>query len=178
MPMIDVTYTTGALDDHARDRLTERLTSALLRAEGAPETPLTRALTWIFLHELPPGSVAYAGATPARPLYRVMITVPAGTFLHGPGPIGSEARESLIREATEIVLEAGGSESSPHEAARVYCIVTEVADGYWGGMGRPFHVRDIAALANEQLPQTPLAGEARPVLEEVANEVTGALAGN
>ena len=36
MPMIDLTFVRGSLDDQSLDRLTDELVSALLRAERAP----------------------------------------------------------------------------------------------------------------------------------------------
>jgi phenylpyruvate tautomerase PptA (4-oxalocrotonate tautomerase family) len=57
-------------------------------------------------------------------------------------------------EATELVLAAEGSPNTPENAARVWVQIYELADGFWGGAGQIFRMKDIAALAK--------AGEAVP----------------
>jgi hypothetical protein len=42
MPMIDVTFVRGSVDDEALSRLTDEVVTALLRAERAPDTPFLR----------------------------------------------------------------------------------------------------------------------------------------
>jgi hypothetical protein len=128
-----------------------------------------------FVHELPAAALYVGGRSVDRPTYRLVLTAPAGTLLHGPGPFAAEARRSLVREATEILLEAEGSERRPGDAGRVYCIIAEVADGFWGGLGTAFRMEDIVAFANPEGPQTPAAEQARGALAaagfEPANEI-------
>ena len=59
MPMIDLTYVCGSLDEQALGRLTDELVTALLRAERAPDTPFLRGNTLVYLHTLDPA--AYSG---------------------------------------------------------------------------------------------------------------------
>jgi len=166
MPMIDLTYPRGALDDEARAQAVERLTAALLRHEGAVDNEPTRMMSRAFVHELP-GECVFVGGRPAdQPTYRVVLGVPAGTLLHGPGPVGDASRRALSREVAEIVLEAEGTAYSTREAARVYCLVAEVPEGHWGGLGTIFRMEDIVAFANPEAPQTAAAEEAREVLAE------------
>jgi hypothetical protein len=89
------------------------------------------------------------------------VTVPEGTLLQGPGPFAVVARRNLVREVSEILLEAEGTQYSPQEALRVYCIVTEVEDGYWGGFGTTFRMEDIVAVGMPEAGDTPLASEVR-----------------
>jgi phenylpyruvate tautomerase PptA (4-oxalocrotonate tautomerase family) len=166
MPMIDLTYPAGALDEEARAEAVERLTAAVLRNEGAPDNDYTRAMCWTLVHELPAGALHVGGFPATQPIYRLIVTVPAGTLLHGPGPVGTYSRDSLVREVTEIVLEAEGTPYSPTAAARVYCIVNEVADGYWGGAGETMRIEDIVATTNEDGPRTRKADDVRGAIEE------------
>ena len=55
MPIFEVTYPEGALSSDARSKLMEDLTTALLRAERAPDTEFFRSITWSYVHELPQG---------------------------------------------------------------------------------------------------------------------------
>lgn len=167
MPMIDLTYPEGALDGEARAEAVEKLTAALLRNEGASDNEQTRAMSWTIVHELPPYALNVAGAPAERPVYRLVITVPEGTLLHGPGPVGTQARRGLVREATEILLAAEGTDYSDAEAARVYCVLREVQDGYWGGMGSIFRMEDIVATATPEAPQTAVSEQARAAIRDL-----------
>jgi len=164
MPMIDLTYPEGALEPGARAEAVERLTAALLRHEGASDNEQTRAMSWTLVHELPAGALNVGGAPAEEPVYRVFVTVPRGTLLQGPGPVGSASRRNLVREVAEILLEAEGGGYSEVEAGRVYCLVREVDDGYWGGMGTTFRMEDIVATATPEAPQTPVSEAARAAI--------------
>jgi phenylpyruvate tautomerase PptA (4-oxalocrotonate tautomerase family) len=177
MPMFDLTVPEGALEPAARAQAVERLTSALLRHEGAPESsPMARAMAWGFVHEVPQEAISIAGRPVVRPVYRVMLTVPKGTLLHGPGPAGVASRRNLVREVTEILLDAEGTAYSAEEALRVYCIIREVDDGYWGGFGTTFRMEDIVAVAMPEAGDTPVAAAVReaapPLLEWQLGERT------
>jgi phenylpyruvate tautomerase PptA (4-oxalocrotonate tautomerase family) len=147
MPMIDFYCPAGAMDDEARATALEKMTEALLRWEGAPDNERTRALSWGFIHELPRGAVNVAGRPAAAPVYRVSVTVPAGTLLHGPSPLATHQRAGLVRELTDIILEAEGDENAAADAGRVFCVIGEVANGFWGGMGALFPIQDIFDFA-------------------------------
>jgi phenylpyruvate tautomerase PptA (4-oxalocrotonate tautomerase family) len=174
MPMIDLTYPEGALEPGARAEAVEKLTAALLRNEGANDNEQTRAMSWTVVHELPPYALNVGGAPAERPVYRLTITVPEGTLLQGPGPVGAQSRRGLVREATEIVLAAEGTEYSEVEAGRVYCIVQEVRDGYWGGMGTTFRMDDIVATATADAPQTAVSEQARAAIGDLVATRAGA----
>lgn len=166
MPMIDFTHPAGALDPGARAEAVDKLTASLLKAEGAADNDYTRAMAWTIVHELPPEALHVGGQTVDRPVYRLLFTVPEGTLLHGPGPVGSYSRDSLVREATEIVLEAEGTAFSTADAARVYCIVREVPDGYWGGAGTTLRIADVVGTADPDAPQTERAAATRQAIDD------------
>jgi phenylpyruvate tautomerase PptA (4-oxalocrotonate tautomerase family) len=166
VPLIDLTYPQGALGDEARAEAVEKMTAALLRIEGAPDNPATRAMSRVFVHELPSEHVNVGGAPAPLPTYRAVVTAPAGTLLHGPGPVGVQQRKQLVRELTEIILAAEGTGYEAVDAGRVFCLIHEVADGYWGGMGTIFRMDDIAAFSDGNLPQTETAAAARLALAE------------
>lgn len=166
MPMIDFTYPEGALEPDALATAVERLTESLLRNEAATDNERIRAIAWTYLHERPVGTI-YGGGRPADlPYYRVRFTVPAGTLLHGPGPFAAQARANLFREVAEIVLDAEGAPHTDANLARVWCFVSEVEDGFWGGLGTVFRMADIAGFANDELSATDLSERARATLGE------------
>jgi phenylpyruvate tautomerase PptA (4-oxalocrotonate tautomerase family) len=166
MPMIELTYPQGAIGREALEAAVEKLTAALLRHEGAPENERIRAIAWTFVNEIPAGRLFKGGVPSEVGLYRVVLSVPEGTLLHGPGPFGEQARRNLIREVTEIVLEAEGTAYSDVNAGRVWCFVSEIQEGFWGGLGTVFKIEDIAGFANDELPATPLSERARAALSD------------
>jgi phenylpyruvate tautomerase PptA (4-oxalocrotonate tautomerase family) len=176
MPMIDLTYPEGALGAEQRADAVERLTAALLQHEGAADNEQTRAMSWTVVHELPAAALNVGGTPAERPVYRVMITVPEGTMLQGPGPIGTHSRRNLVREVAEILLAAEGTEYSDVEACRVYCLVREIDDGYWGGMGTTFRIEDIVATATPEAPQTAVSERARAAIGDLVAQRDGAAA--
>ena len=166
MPMIDFTYPEGALEPDALAETVERLTEALLRNEAGADNDRIRAIAWTFVHPQPAGSIFGGGKAADARYYRVQLTVPEGTLVHGPGPFALQARHNLIREVTEIVLDAEGSPYTDANLARVWCFITEVKEGFWGGLGTVFGIEDIAGFANDELPATKLSERARAALGE------------
>lgn len=155
MPMIELTVTEGALAEEAKQPLVEQLSRTLLRWEGAPYNERSAALSWGYLDERPAGTMFVDGAEPEQPRYRVKVTVPQGA-------LDDEGKRGLVADVTRLVLEAEGAPDDFENGARVWVIVREVADGNWGGAGRVFRLRDIAALVgagNDGSPAEPVAAE-------------------
>lgn len=171
MPMIDLTYPEGALEPEARAEAVDKLTGVFLRLEGAPDNAATRALSWTIVHELPREAINVGGRPAELPVYRLILTLPEGTLLYGPNLFASQSRDQLVREVSEIILAAEGTEWSPAEAGRVMVLIQEIKNGSWGGMGTTFSMPDIAAFASEDLPQTERSREAREALEKMAAAV-------
>lgn len=172
MPMIDLTIPAGGLADDARDQLAEALTAALLRHEGAPDNERTRALTWVFMHECPAGSTYVGGRVREMPVYRLVVTVPEGTLLHGPGPFGTAGRRALVADLTSAVLAAEGGEPTPADRGRVYCVIREVPDGYWGALGQTVRMEDIASIGADEA-ATPVAREAAEAIDALLLAAAG-----
>lgn len=168
MPLIDLTYPQDTFDDETRATLVEALTSILLSREGAPDAASTRVMSRCFVHELPEGRMYTAGRQYPRPTYRIVCTVPQGTLLHG--PLGVFSRRELIREMTEAIFAAEGTEYTDQEAGRVFCLIQEVEDGFWGGMGEIFTLNDIINVGAEE-PATDVARRAKVALEQAADEL-------
>jgi phenylpyruvate tautomerase PptA (4-oxalocrotonate tautomerase family) len=148
MPMIELTFPHGALQDEARAALIDRLTRTVGRWEGMSESEQVASSIWAFVDERPAESINAAGRPAARPRYRVQITVAEGSL--------DERRKSgLVAEVTEQVLEAEGSANEPRQAARVWVHLHELPDGNWGAVGRIWHLRDIVQFAGIELDRLP-----------------------
>jgi hypothetical protein len=61
--------------------------------------------------------------------------------------LATHQRAGLVREITDIILEAEGGENAAADAGRVICVIGEVTNGFWGGMGTLFPIQDIFDFA-------------------------------
>ena len=92
MPMIDVTYVRGSLEQQALERLTDELVTALLRAEQAPDTLFLRDNTLVYLHELGPAAQSVGGRDPGAPRFRDRHGLRGRLVLgRGPSQLGTAA---------------------------------------------------------------------------------------
>ena len=144
MPMIDLTYPAGAIAPDARATLVDELTTALLRAERAPDTEFFRSITWVYAHELPEGTVLASGRPVTEPIFRLQVTVPQGAL--------SERRKGeFVEAATKVVMEHAGLDEAA--GLRVWVVISEVPDGNWGAAGHVIRfeqLREAAAQEREQ----------------------------
>jgi len=152
VPVFELTYPQGALVPEARAQLLEDLTTALLRAERAPDTEFFRSVTWSYVHELPRDSVLAAGHPVEQPTFKIDVTTPEGA-------LSDRRREELVVEATRLVREAAGI--GEQDALRVWVLMHEVAEGSWGAAGhvvRFEQLREAAKAQREQAAQEVPAG--------------------
>jgi phenylpyruvate tautomerase PptA (4-oxalocrotonate tautomerase family) len=146
MPMIDLTLPEGALTEAATAALVEDLSAALIEGEGAQDNEYVRSITWAFVDERPARAVNVGGRPAAKPVYRVVLTVPEGApAVHG--PLMRANRDQLVRRVTELVLQAEGTPFSAAEAHRVWVQMREIRDEHWGGFGELVNMHDIATFA-------------------------------
>jgi phenylpyruvate tautomerase PptA (4-oxalocrotonate tautomerase family) len=136
MPMIDVYAPASLFPAGAEEALAQKLTLAVLRAEGVAQPgPLHLAHTAAFLHRLPEAAVGTAARQPDRAV-RVQVVTP-------PHALSREGQRQLTAEATRIVAEAAGDAGL---AARTWVILTEAAEGGWGIAGQALGKEEFAAL--------------------------------
>ena len=150
MPMIDVTYPEGALTEDERSTLAEELTTVLLRAERAPDTEFFRNVTWIYLHELPRGTVMAAGQPVAEPTFRLEVTTPEGA-------LSDRRRAELVTEATRVVREIAGI--ADEDSLRIWVLCREIDEGSWGAGGNVIQFQQLREAAKEQREQAAVAAE-------------------
>jgi len=151
MPLIDLTLPAGALTPEVRADLAERLTSAVLRAERAPDTAVAREITWVHVHELPPGDVLAAGRPVGEPVFRVEVTVPAGV-------LSDRRRRELIAEATAAVAETAGL--GEDDGLRIWVLVHDVPEGSWGAGGEVVDLERLRRIVSGGEAPAAAAGEA------------------
>jgi phenylpyruvate tautomerase PptA (4-oxalocrotonate tautomerase family) len=136
MPMLDVHIPDGALQPGAEAALLNRITDIVIRHEGFnPADPMTRSVSWAFLHR--PAAV-YVGGSPAdAPRYKVVASVPEGQ-------LDEKARAGVIADVTEAILDAENG-AWPRDPGRIWVFPTEIPEGYWGGNGQATSLATILA---------------------------------
>ncbi len=139
MPMIDVTYLRGSLEQQALGRLTDELVTALLRAERAPDTPFLRENTLVYLHELDPAAQSVGGRGPGAPRFRIEMTV-------FDGALSRERKEQLAADVHIAVCAAAGIEAEGDRAFHVWTLIHEVPEGNWAGGGKIVYYQRIKGL--------------------------------
>jgi phenylpyruvate tautomerase PptA (4-oxalocrotonate tautomerase family) len=143
VPVFELTYPEGALEPDARAQLVDDLTTALLRAERAPETQFFRDITWSYVHELPAGSVLAAGRpVDQRPTFKLDVTTPEGA-------LSDRRRAELVAAATKLISDAAGI-AEDDTLQRVWVLMHEVTDGQWGAGGEVIRFEKLRELARAE----------------------------
>ncbi len=145
MPTIVITYPQGAIPAQQQQPLLAAATAALVRWEGLRDLadPQGGATVWTYLHPVADGLHAVNGAiVGAGPQARFLVEVTVPT-----GIVTGDRKAGLIAELTRAVLTAADAASDPRQAARVYCLIHEVADGNWGYAGQSVPLRAMLAAA-------------------------------
>ena len=148
MPIMDLTYPQGALDQEAKSQLADGLTTALLSAERAPNTDFFRDITWLYVHELPTEDVLANGKPVAKPTFRLDVTTPQGA-------LSERRRAEMVEQATQLIRDAAGIPED--EGIRVWVLCREIDEGSWGAGGQ---VIQFEALRNAAKAEREQAGSA------------------
>jgi len=138
MPMMDLTLPQGILSAEQRAALTDDLTTALLRAERAPDTDLFRSITWVFVHELPGEDVITAGRPVDKPIVRLEVTTPEGA-------LSDRRRAEMVASATQLIRDAVGI--ADEDALNVWVLHREIAEGSWGAGGQVIQFQQLRKMA-------------------------------
>jgi phenylpyruvate tautomerase PptA (4-oxalocrotonate tautomerase family) len=139
MPMIDLTFVRGSLNDQALGLLTDELVAALLRAEGVPDTPFLRDNTLVYLHALDPAAQSVGGRGAGAPRFRVEMTVFEGT-------LSQDRKERLAADVHAAVCAAAGIEPDGERALHVWTLIHEIPEGNWAGGGKVIYYRQVKGL--------------------------------
>ena len=142
MPMIDLTFVRGSVDDEALSRLTDELVTALLRAERAPDTAFLRDNTWVYVHAVDPADLSVGGRGPGAPRFRVDLTAFEGA-------LSQDRKEQLAADVHAAVCAAAGIEPQGARAFHVWTLIHEIPEGNWVGGGQVIYYQQVKGLAAE-----------------------------
>lgn len=142
MPLVEITVPAGFLPSPEKETLIKDLTCAVLKAEGVPDSPRARSLTWILIHEAEQGQWAIAGEPPANLRFLVRVTVPVGA-------VSLARKRRMGLEIHRLLSKTAGKTLGFDEA---WIIVQEVPDGHWTADGKTLHLQDLTAFVGIKLP--------------------------
>ena len=139
MPLINVTAPKGILPKKQITDLMNRISEAVLEAEGAPiDYAGARALTWSYYREVAKDGVFIGGVNIDQPPLLIEVTTPEGA-------LNTKREAALIAAIGVIVDDLVG----PYEdALNQWTLLREIKDGNWSGSGQIFPLAGIQAAMN------------------------------
>lgn len=137
MPFVELFAPKGALDSERGRAAKRELVSEVMKAEGAPDTPGARAISWLLVTE-PEGW--YVGGEELGagepPRYVVRVSVPAGS-------LDDAKRADMIDRVTRVLAAAEPEGERLYREPVAWVLINEVAEGNWGAAGRAVGLNDI-----------------------------------
>ena len=137
MPFVEVFTTRGAVPGERRDAVGEHLVAEVMRAEGAPDTPAARSISWLVWQEVDGWWVGGQRSGPDdAPRFVVRVSVPAGS-------LDDAKRRDMVERVTRVLA---ASDEDPARLTRdpvAWVHINEIPEGNWGAMGRVVRFADI-----------------------------------
>lgn len=147
MPLVRITYPSGALPQPVKAKLAAELTEVVLEAEVDAVTPAGRAVTIVQFTESAASDWAVGG------VLRSDASGPPNHFLVDvivlDGLLEGERRAAVQRRVTEAFQKALPDEQML--PMRVWVLVHEVPEGCWGVAGRGASALDVAGFINHKM---------------------------
>ena len=131
MPMIELSYSSGALPAPKLKALLHRATKVLMWWEKIPDTEAARQVAWTFAREFPEDHLLIGGLPSSKGRYRFTVSTIEGLM-------DDRAKQGVMRDLVRITLEA---EDAPHDhanASRIWCLFNDLPRNNWGIGGVPF----------------------------------------
>jgi len=142
MPIIQVHYPQGALDQQLKATLAQKLTNVLSKMEGGAGTRAGRAFASVLMTQVEEDSwwvggeldgtfVAKAGK------FLVYVTIPEGYM-------NATHKSEVHSWVNAAILEVMGLQEEPSAGANILVIINEVPEGNWGAGGQTIGLGSIA----------------------------------
>ncbi len=143
MPLIRISYPDGALSRDQKARVASELTDFIMEAEVGVATPAGRAITVVQFDPTSTGDWSVGGRLldeqPDGARYIIVQVIVAEGFL-------DKERRDLIHARTLEAFKLAMPESADALRGRVWCLITEIPHGSWGGAGQAINASDIARI--------------------------------
>lgn len=136
MPFVELYAPKGALDSERGRAAKRSLVAEVMKAEGAPDTPAARAISWLVVTEPDEWFVGGESVGAEPPRYVVRVSVPAGS-------LDDAKRADMIDRVTRVLAGAEEHAERLYREPTAWVHIHEVPEGNWGAAGRPVGLRDI-----------------------------------
>ena len=138
MPFVEVFTPRGALSEARRNAVGERLVAQVMQAEGAPDTPAARSISWLIWQEVDAWWVGgHRAGSAAAPRFVVRVAVPAGS-------LDDAKRRDMVERVTRVLAETDDDPDRLMQTPVAWVHINEIPEGNWGAMGRVVRFADIA----------------------------------
>ncbi|WP_213774859.1 tautomerase family protein [Bradyrhizobium sp. dw_78] len=141
MPIMNVCYSAGDLDETSKADLARTLTDIMIRMEGGANTRGGRAFAWVLFNELPQGDWWAGGESgngyvspPGRFLIRVSIPE---------GYMNASHKSEVHVWVTDAVLKATAA-SGQDAGQSIQVVLDDVPEGNWAAAGHTISLASIA----------------------------------
>lgn len=143
MPVMNVSYRAGDLDEAVKADLAQRLTDIMIRMEGGADTHGGRAFAWVLFNELSAGDWWVGGERedgfvypPGR--FLVHVTIPEGYM--------NQVHKTEVHAwVNEAILAATGSSGKADAGKSILVVIDEAPEGNWGCAGQTISMANISA---------------------------------
>jgi phenylpyruvate tautomerase PptA (4-oxalocrotonate tautomerase family) len=143
MPWINLTLRRGALSKSIQHAMMARLTETLMWWENVPDTPKARTMMKGWVYEVDEDADYNAGQPDhEKPFYFLEVRIPIER-------LDVLSKAGVIRDFTQVVLDAEGVQNTPENARRVWVTINEIKRGDWGIGGHTDWLRDYTSALDE-----------------------------
>ena len=152
MPLVQVSTLKGSVPKERRDEISRALLDEVIEAEGAPDTPLIRAITWVMWQEIDEmwvGSEPVSAADPPR--FIVQVGVPEGA-------VDDAKRQAIIERVTEVLAKSDDDPDRLMTKPVAFVVVDELPDGRYGVMGQAVRYSELVSLVRSDAEARAAAG--------------------
>ena len=140
MPLIQVIAPKDSITHERQQDISRSLLDEVIAAEGAPDTPLIRSITWVMWHEIDEWWVGSAPLSPGDPpRYFVQVGVPEGAM-------DDAKRQEIVERVTQVLAKSDDDPDRFMREPAAFVVVDEIPDGSWGTMGRVIRYPELVSL--------------------------------
>jgi phenylpyruvate tautomerase PptA (4-oxalocrotonate tautomerase family) len=141
MPIMNVCYGAGDLNDGSKAKLAKQLTEIMIRMEGGANTKGGRSFAWVLFKELAHGDW-WAGGESGN----AYVTPPGRFLIHVSIPEGymnAQQKSDVHSWVTDACLTVTGA-SGEGVGHSIQVIIDEIPEGNWGAAGKTISLANIA----------------------------------
>lgn len=140
MPNIFIKVPGGVFDAVELDNIARGVSDAACAAEGIPDNPDQRMLTWVMIEEIKAGHVFSGGQKIVPDLIPVVVQ------FHAPEKVLDEDRRVIAADGVHTAIVSAVNRAK-QASILTSCMLLDVPDGHWGAQGQIWMIGQFAQAA-------------------------------